>query len=134
MVSKGVLELLTLEAGGTFLHDDKVQGTAKRRDGRSRQGGFLKTSWSRAQGHGDGGGRGTCPRPHARKWLSWCGFLCCELQMPEGGAFLASSSGENIVLLSPQPRLGVRRPGVGAWPAGDGQECMQEGFPKEVQL
>lgn len=51
MVSKGVLELLTLEAGGTFLRDDKVQGAARRRDGRSRQGGSLKTRWSQAQGH-----------------------------------------------------------------------------------
>lgn len=47
--------------------------------------------------------------------------------MPEGGAFLEPSSGENIMLLSPQPR----RPGKGAWPAGDGQECVQEGFPQE---
>lgn len=54
--------------------------------------------------------------------------------MPEGGAFLASSSGEDVMLLSPQPRLGVRRPGEGTWPAGVGQECMQEGFPQEVQL
>lgn len=33
MVSKGLLGLVTLEAGGTFLHGDKVQAMAKRRDG-----------------------------------------------------------------------------------------------------
>lgn len=31
MASKGALELVTMEAGGTFSHDDRVQGMAKRR-------------------------------------------------------------------------------------------------------
>lgn len=33
MVSKGALQLVTAEAGGTFSHDDKVQGVAKGRRG-----------------------------------------------------------------------------------------------------
>lgn len=36
MISKGVLELVTLEASGTFSLDDKVQGVARRRDGQGQ--------------------------------------------------------------------------------------------------
>lgn len=67
MVSKRVLELVTLEAGGAFLGDDKVQGVAKRRDGEVRARRLFEDKVVLVPRHGEAG------KAEGLVWVTWQG-------------------------------------------------------------